>query len=192
MPPGIHHPAGLYTPHTIILLLMPDRLSFTLVTWGSWAGVLPSSGLRRRRGRSILEATSWEQVLTAASNIQRRNIFCRQRNHPDPGRTSGLVPCIVLRWSRLSLLVGPAHAYLRPRLGRGKSPLRFAEPASDPGPDRPDLRPAPVLHRDRPPGGWRLPAVDYVNDPVDLRLQSKAVDGVPDIYVEKHCRRWSD
>jgi hypothetical protein len=27
-------------------------------------------------------------------------------------------------------------------------------------------------------------AVDYVNDPVDLRLQSKAVDGVPDTIVE--------
>jgi hypothetical protein len=26
--------------------------------------------------------------------------------------------------------------------------------------------------------------VDYVNDPVDLRLQSKAVDGVPDVIVE--------
>jgi hypothetical protein len=31
--------------------------------------------------------------------------------------------------------------------------------------------------------------VDYVNDPVDLRLQSKAVDGVPDIYVESIAAR---
>ncbi len=32
-------------------------------------------------------------------------------------------------------------------------------------------------------------AVDYVNDPVDLRLQSKAVDGVPDVYVESIAGR---
>jgi len=31
--------------------------------------------------------------------------------------------------------------------------------------------------------------VDYINDPVDLRLQSKAADGVPDIFVENIARR---
>jgi hypothetical protein len=32
-------------------------------------------------------------------------------------------------------------------------------------------------------------AVDYVNDPVDLRLQSKAADGVPDAWVENIAGR---
>ncbi|MGZ6346706.1 MAG: hypothetical protein ACXWNC_03930 [Anaerolineales bacterium] len=32
-------------------------------------------------------------------------------------------------------------------------------------------------------------AIDYVNDPVDLRLQSKAVDGVPDAWVESIAGR---
>ena len=31
--------------------------------------------------------------------------------------------------------------------------------------------------------------VDYVNDPVDLRLQSKAADGVPDVFVERIAGR---
>jgi hypothetical protein len=31
--------------------------------------------------------------------------------------------------------------------------------------------------------------VDYVNDPIDLRLQSNAVDGVPDIFVESIAAR---
>ncbi len=31
--------------------------------------------------------------------------------------------------------------------------------------------------------------VDYVNDPVDLRLQSRAIDGVPDGYVENIAAR---
>ncbi len=31
----------------------------------------------------------------------------------------------------------------------------------------------------------RLRVVDYVNDPIDLRLQSRAVDGVPDFIVER-------
>lgn len=35
----------------------------------------------------------------------------------------------------------------------------------------------------------RLVVVDYVNDPVDLRLQSSAVDGVPDVFVERICGR---
>ncbi len=34
-----------------------------------------------------------------------------------------------------------------------------------------------------------LLAVDYVNDPLDLRLQSTAVDGVPDAIVENIARR---
>jgi hypothetical protein len=35
----------------------------------------------------------------------------------------------------------------------------------------------------------RFMAVDYVNDPVDLRLQSKAADGVPDAIVENIAGR---
>jgi hypothetical protein len=35
----------------------------------------------------------------------------------------------------------------------------------------------------------RFLAVDYVNDPVDLRLQSRAVDGVPDGIVENIAGR---
>lgn len=31
----------------------------------------------------------------------------------------------------------------------------------------------------------RYVVVDYINDPIDLRLQSKAADGVPDIYIEQ-------
>jgi len=31
--------------------------------------------------------------------------------------------------------------------------------------------------------------VDYVNDPIDLRLQSRAVDGVPDFIVEDVAAR---
>jgi hypothetical protein len=35
----------------------------------------------------------------------------------------------------------------------------------------------------------RFMVVDYVNDPVDLRLQSKAADGVPDAFVENIAGR---
>ncbi len=35
----------------------------------------------------------------------------------------------------------------------------------------------------------RFLVVDYVNDPVDLRLQSKAADGVPDAFVENIAGR---
>jgi len=35
----------------------------------------------------------------------------------------------------------------------------------------------------------RLVIVDYVNDPIDLRLQSKALDGVPDDLVEDITKR---
>jgi hypothetical protein len=35
----------------------------------------------------------------------------------------------------------------------------------------------------------RFLVVDYVNDPLDLRLQSKAADGVPDAFVENIARR---
>ena len=35
----------------------------------------------------------------------------------------------------------------------------------------------------------RLLVVDYVNDPIDLRLQSRAVDGVPNLIVERIAER---
>ncbi|MBI5933360.1 MAG: hypothetical protein HY867_06595 [Chloroflexi bacterium] len=35
----------------------------------------------------------------------------------------------------------------------------------------------------------RLVVVDYVNDPIDLRLQSKAKDGIPDFMVEQIAAR---
>ncbi len=38
----------------------------------------------------------------------------------------------------------------------------------------------------------RLLVVDYVNDPIDLRLQSKAKDGVPDFIVEDIAARLAD
>ncbi len=38
-------------------------------------------------------------------------------------------------------------------------------------------------------GDGRFVVVDYVNDPVDLRLQSEAVDGVPDAIVENIAGR---
>jgi hypothetical protein len=38
-------------------------------------------------------------------------------------------------------------------------------------------------------GSGQFLVVDYVNDPIDLRLQSKAIDGVPNSYVEKIAGR---
>ncbi len=38
----------------------------------------------------------------------------------------------------------------------------------------------------------RLVVVDYVNDPIDLRLQSKAKDGIPDFMVEQIAARIVD
>jgi hypothetical protein len=35
----------------------------------------------------------------------------------------------------------------------------------------------------------RFVIVDYVNDPIDLRLQSKALDGVPDEIVKDITER---
>lgn len=34
----------------------------------------------------------------------------------------------------------------------------------------------------------RWVVIDYVNDQIDMRLQSKALDGVPDVVVEQVCR----
>jgi hypothetical protein len=38
----------------------------------------------------------------------------------------------------------------------------------------------------------RFVVVDYVNDPIDLRLQSKAFDGVPDDIVEDIAERLAE
>ena len=38
----------------------------------------------------------------------------------------------------------------------------------------------------------RLLVVDYVNDPIDLRLQSRTLDGVPDFIIEDIAVRIAD
>jgi len=45
------------------------------------------------------------------------------------------------------------------------------------------MRPAVVLYRNRLATDGRLLSVDYVNDPLDLRLQSSTIEGVPDQIV---------
>jgi hypothetical protein len=182
---------GLHTPHTIILspfskrsLIQPSDLhplggSFAIkpACEGGGDGV-------------ILEATSWEQVLDARQQYPHEKYLLQAQvtTRVLDGRRAwfrvlfcngAIYPCW---WDQHTHIYARVTAEEKARFG-----LR-------------NLREIPVqisqicgLHLFSTEIALteegRFLAVDYVNDPVDLRLQSKAVDGVPDSFVENIARR---
>ena len=138
----------------------------------------------------ILEAASWQQVLDARQQyphekylLQAHVTTCILDGRPAWFRVlfcdGAVYPCW---WDQRSHVYAACH-------GGGKSSLRATQPARAPG------RIAQIcgLHLFSTEIALteegQFLAVDYVNDPVDLRLQSKAVDGVPDGYVESIAAR---
>jgi len=181
---------GLYTPHTIILPPTPNIPLSIRLTWSRWAEVLPSSRPAKRRDGVILEATSWEQVLDARQHyphekylLQAHVTTCVLDGRPAWFRVlfcdGAVYPCW---WDQQSHVYARVTAEEKARFGLRslrEIPVRIAQICGL------QLFSTEIALTEE---GHFL-AVDYVNDPVDLRLQSKAVDGVPDGYVESIATR---
>jgi hypothetical protein len=178
--------AGLMTPHTLILPpydTQPDLPASDLSPLGGRFAIKPAVG---GGGEGVvLQAGTWEQVRQARAQFPQEKYLLQA--HVTPRQLDGRPA-----WFRVLVCDGavfpcwwdPAtHIYARltaeQRFHFGLGGLRPAA-ARIARICRLDLFSTEIaLVAD-----GSLVAVDYVNDPVDLRLQSAAADGVPDAIVE--------
>jgi hypothetical protein len=182
---------GLHTPYTIILSpysknsnphpsdleLLGESFAIKPACEGGGDGV-------------ILEATSWEQVLAARQQypnekylLQAHVTTCNLDGRPAWFRVlfcdGAVYPCW---WDQHTHVYTRVTAEEKARLGLRSLREYAARIAQICGLHLFSTEIA--LTED-----GRFLVVDYVNDPVDLRLQSKAVDGVPDVFVESIAAR---
>jgi hypothetical protein len=183
--------AGLDTPHTIILPPFNEQPNIPPTDLrplnGSFA-IKPASG---GGGEGVvLEACSWDQVHTARQQFPTEKYLLQAYVTPRllDGRPA---------WFRVLFCAGAvypcwwdprSHAYARvtaeERFCFGlrslhEVPQRIAQICGI------DLFSTEIALTE----SGRFVIVDYVNDPVDLRLQSAAFDGVPDAIVENIASR---
>jgi len=182
---------GLYTPYTIILSPYARHTSIHPSDLGPLGGSFAIKPACEGGGDGvILEATSWEQVLAARQQYPEEKYLLQA--HVTPRILDGRPA-----WFRVLYCDGAVypcwwdqHTHIYARVS-AEEKARFVLLS---------LRQIPVLIAQicglqlfsteialREDGAFLV--VDYVNDPVDLRLQSKAVDGVPDCYVESIAAR---
>ena len=177
---------GLETPYTILISPsneLPGLPPLDLSPLGGRFAIKPAS--MGGGDGVVLEATSLEQVLAVRWQYPHEKYLLQAQVTPQvlEGRPAwfrviacagALYPCW---WDQRTHVYTPVRAEERFRFGlRGLYEVAH--------------RIAQVCHLDlfsteiALAVDGRFLVVDYVNDPVDLRLQSKALDGVPDAFVE--------
>lgn len=182
---------GLYTPHTIILSPYSKYASIHPSDLGPLGGSFAIKPACEGGGNGvILEATSWEQVLDARQQYPHEKYLLQAHvtTRILDGRPAwfrvlfcagAVYPCW---WDQHTHVYARVTAEEKARFGLRslrEVPARIAQIC------RLHLFSTEIALTED--GNFLV--VDYVNDPVDLRLQSKAVDGVPDIYVESIAAR---
>jgi DNA-binding transcriptional regulator YdaS (Cro superfamily) len=182
---------GLCTPYTIILSPFAQNASIQpsdLGPLGSGFAIKPAC--EGGGDGVILAATSWEQVLNARQQYPHEKYLLQAHvtarildGRPAWFRVlycdGAVYPCW---WDQSSHVYRRVTADEKARFGLRdlrEIPTRIAQIC-----DLHLFSTEIALSED---GDFLV--VDYVNDPVDLRLQSKAVDGVPDVYVESIAAR---
>jgi hypothetical protein len=182
---------GLFTPHTIILSPYANSSFIHPSDLGPLGGSFVIKPACEGGGNGvILEATSWDQVLAARQQypnekylLQAHVTTCNLDGRPAWFRIlvcdGAVYPCW---WDQRTHVYARVTAEEKARLGLRRLREYAARIAQICGLHLFSTEIA--LTED-----GRFLVVDYVNDPVDLRLQSKAVDGVPDHFVESIAAR---
>ena len=182
---------GLYTPHTIILppySIQSNIEPSDLEPLGGSFAIKPAC--EGGGDGVILEATSWQQVLDARQQYPHENYLlqahvttCILDGRPAWFRVlycnGAIYPCW---WDQHTHVYARVTAEEKSCFGLRslrEVPVRIAQICGL------HLFSTEIAMTEED----NFLAVDYVNDPVDLRLQSKAVDGVPDVYVESLAAR---
>jgi hypothetical protein len=187
--------AGLHAPHTIVLPPFddaPDLPAPDLAPLGYPFILKPAHG---GGGAGVSrDLTGWAQI----RDIRRENPADKYlvQARVTPGRTEAgpawfrvlfaLGDALPFWWSVLTHEYRPVTAEQEARFGL--SALRgIARTIA--GISRLDIFSTEIAQR---AGDDVFVSVDYVNDPIDLRLQSKAPDGVPDPAVRLIAKRIAD
>ncbi len=182
---------GLYIPHTIILSPFDMQSTLNLPDLEPLGGSFAIKPACEGGGDGvILEATAWEQVLEARQQYAHEKYLLQAHVTT---RTLNDRPA----WFRVLFCNGAiysswwdqnTHIYTRVTAEeKARFGLRSLREIS--------TRIAQIcgLHLFSTEIALteegRFLVVDYVNDPVDLRLQSNAADGVPDVYVQNIAAR---
>jgi hypothetical protein len=182
---------GLNTPHTIILppySKHPNIHPHDLEPLGGSFAIKPAC--EGGGNGVILEASSWERVLEARKQFPDEKYLLQAH----------IIPCVLdgrPAWFRVLVCEGAiyacwwdqsTHVYTRVTADqRARFGLRglFEVPARIAQICRLQLFSTEIALTE----AGQFVVVDYVNDPIDLRLQSRAADGVPDQYVESIAAR---
>ena len=182
---------GLYTPYTIILSPYSKNTAIPPSDLGPLGGSFAIKPACEGGGDGvILAATSWEQVLNARQQYPNEKYLLQAHvtTRILDGRPAwfrvlycegAVYPCW---WDQQTHVYARVTAEEKARLGLRslrQIPVRIARICG--------LHLFSTEIALTEDGAFLV--VDYVNDPVDLRLQSKAVDGVPDGYVESIAAR---
>jgi hypothetical protein len=182
---------GVLTPDTLILPAYAEQPEIPAPDLSPLGGSFAIKPARGGGGEGVvLEAGSPEQVLAVRQQYPKEKYLLQAHVTPQvlEGRPA---------WFRILLCAGAiyacwwdphSHAYTPVTAGeRGRYALRslYEVPARIAQICQLHLFSTEIaLAQD-----GRFLVVDYVNDPVDLRLQSRAADGVPDAVVESIARR---
>jgi hypothetical protein len=182
---------GLHTPHTIILAPFSSHASIQPCDLEPLGGSFAIKPACEGGGDGvILEATAWQQVLDARQQYPHEKYLLQAHvtTRILEGRPAwfrvlycngAVYPCW---WDQRTHVYGRVTAEEKARFGLRslrELPVRIAQICGL------HLFSTEIALTE----AGHFMVVDYVNDPVDLRLQSKAVDGVPDIYVESIAAR---
>jgi hypothetical protein len=182
---------GLYTPYTIILSPFNKHAAIQPADLGLLGGSFAIKPACEGGGDGvILEATSWEQVLSARQQyphekylLQAHVTTCILDGRPAWFRVLYCDGAVYLNWwdqhTHLYTRVSAAEKARFGLVGLRQIASRIAQICG--------LRLFSTEIAQTDDGQFLV--VDYVNDPVDMRLQSKTVDGVPDVYVESIVAR---
>lgn len=183
--------AGIHVPRAIILPPyneLPELPPLDLSPLGQTFTIKPAC---RGGGEGVVnEATSWQQVLTARQIYPNDGYLLQARVVP---AQLGVRPA----WFRIIYCTGQTYPCWWDVRSHRYTPLTLAEETQ--------YALAPLRHITAQIAslcglelfsteialstGEGFLAVDYVNDPIDLRLQSKAMDGVPDDIVRGIAER---
>ncbi len=182
---------GLETPYTILLSPFHEQPGLPPLDLGPLGGRFAIKPASLGGGEGVvLDATNLEQVLSVRQQHPHEKYLLQAQVTPQmlEGRPAwfrvlvcdgAVYPCW---WDQRTHVYTRVTAEERFRFGlRGLTevPRRIAEIC------KLDLFSTEIALTN----AGQFLVVDYVNDPVDLRLQSKAADGVPDAFVESIAGR---
>ena len=176
---------GLDTPHTILLPPYTEHPDIHTQDLSSLGGLFAIKPACMGGGEGVvLAATSWDQVLAVRQQHPGEKYLLQAQvtpqvlsGHPAWFRVlvcdGAVYPCWWNQQTHIyTFLTAEEKAHFGLRALR-EVPLRIAQVCHL------DIFSTEIALTD----DGRFLVVDYVNDPVDLRLQSKAMDGVPDTFV---------